>query len=168
MEFRWVLITLASQTAHPRVSVIGRKRGAGVLRPLSDEHAEDETFEDLLIVRPEGRLFFVNAQNVTDQVSALVAQQRPRVLVLDLSRVPDIEYSALQALTEGEKRAADLGVDTWLTGLNPGVLEVVRHAGIDQRLGPQRMPVNAREAITRYQARSSAAASVLPKIGRRG
>jgi MFS superfamily sulfate permease-like transporter len=81
------------------------------------------------------------------------------VLVLDLSRVPDIEYSALQALMEGEKRAADLGIDTWLTGLNPGVLEVVRHAGIDQRLGPQRMPVNAREAITRYQARSSAASA---------
>ena len=58
MEFRWALIAcvgvlafgtlkgivvaivvsmigLASQTAHPRVSVIGRKRGADVLRPLS-------------------------------------------------------------------------------------------------------------------------------------
>ncbi len=32
------LISLASQTAHPRVSVIGRKRGADVLRPLSPEH----------------------------------------------------------------------------------------------------------------------------------
>ncbi len=191
MEFRWALIAclgvlvfgtlkgivvaiivsmvgLASQTAQPRVSVIGRKRGADVLRPLSDEHADDETFEGLLIVRPEGRLFFVNAQNVTDRINELVAQHRPRVLVLDLSRVPDIEYSALQALMEGEKRAADLGIDTWLTGLNPGVLEVVRHAGIDQRLGPQRMPVNAREAITRYQARSSAVASVPPKIGWRG
>ena len=79
MEFRWALIAcvgvlvlgtlkgivvaiivsmigLASQTAHPRVSVIGRKRGADVLRPLSPEHPDDETFEGLLIVRPEGRL----------------------------------------------------------------------------------------------------------------
>jgi hypothetical protein len=32
------MIGLASQTAHPRVSVIGRKRGADVLRPLSPEH----------------------------------------------------------------------------------------------------------------------------------
>ena len=58
------MIGLASQTAHPRVSVIGRKRGADVLRPLSPEHPDDETFEGLLIVRPEGRLFFVNAQDV--------------------------------------------------------------------------------------------------------
>src|SRR4029077_12798044 len=74
MEFRWAVIAalgvlifgtlqgivvaiivsmigLASQTARPRVSVIGRKRGADVLRPLSPEHPDDETFEGLLIVR---------------------------------------------------------------------------------------------------------------------
>src|SRR6185369_781823 len=95
------LIGLSSQTAHPRVSVIGRKRGADVLRPLSPEHPDDETFDGLLIVRPEGRLFFVNAQNVADQINALVTQYKPRVLVLDFSRVPDIEYSALQALMQG-------------------------------------------------------------------
>jgi sulfate permease, SulP family len=37
------LIGLFSQTDHPCVSVIGRKRGADVLRPLSPEHPDDET-----------------------------------------------------------------------------------------------------------------------------
>ena len=37
-------------------------------------------------------------------------QHAPRVLVLDMSRVPDIEYSALQALIEGEKKLAERGV----------------------------------------------------------
>ena len=103
------LIGLASQAAQPAVYVIGRKRGADVLRPLSPEHPDDETFEGLLILRPEGRLFFVNAQNVADQIGALVAKHKPRVLALDMSRVPDIEYSALQALIEGEKRATERG-----------------------------------------------------------
>ena len=175
MEFRWALIAcagvlllgtlkgivvaiivsmigLASQTAHPRVSVIGRKRGADVLRPVSPEHPDDETFEGLLIVRPEGRLYFVNAQDVAEQIDALVMQHMPRVLALDMSRVPDIEYSALLALMEGEKRATERGAVVWLMGLNPGVLEVVRHAGLDQRLGRERMLFNAREAIERYQA----------------
>src|SRR6185369_14722998 len=96
------LIGLSSQSANPRVSVIGRKRGADVRRPLSCEHPDDETFEGLLIVRPEGRLYFVNAQNVAEQITALVAQYNPRVLALDMSRVPDLEYSALEALMEGE------------------------------------------------------------------
>ncbi len=175
MEFRWALVAcagvlvfgtlkgivvaiivsmvgLASQTANPRVSVIGRMRGRDVLRPVSGEHPDDETFPGLLIVRPEGRLFFVNMQGVTDQVAALVALHRPRVVVLDMSRVPDIEYSALQALVEGDKRLAGLGVTLWLAGLNPGVLEVVRRAGLDRQLGPDRLLFNARVAIEHFQA----------------
>ena len=151
------LIGLSSQTAHPRVSVIGRKRGADVLRPLSPEHPDDETFDGLLIVRPEGRLFFVNAQYVAEQFDALLTQYKPSVLALDMSRVPDIEYSALQALMEGEKRAMERGVVVWLVGLNPGALEVVRNAGLDERLGRERMLFNARAAIERYQALQAAA-----------
>jgi high affinity sulfate transporter 1 len=185
MEFRWALIAcagvllfgtlkgivvaiivsmigLASQTAHPRVSVIGRKRGADVLRPLSPEHPDDETFDGLLILRPEGRLFFVNAQNVAERIDALVTQYKPRVLTLDMSRVPDIEYSALQAVMEGEKRATDRGAVVWLAGLNPGVLEVVRHAGLDLRLGRERMLFNARAAIEHYQKLPAAKAGTPP------
>ena len=151
------LIGLASQTAHPRVSVIGRKRGADVLRPLSPEHPDDETFEGLLILRPEGRLYFANAQDVAEQINALVAQHQPRVLALDMSRIPDIEYSALQALMEGEKRATERGAVIWLAALNPGVLEVVRRAGLDRRLGRERLLFNARAVIERYQMHQATA-----------
>ena len=183
MEFRWALIAcagvlllgtlkgivvaiimsmigLASQTATPRVSVIGRKRGTDVLRPLSPEHPEDETFDGLLILRPEGRLFFVNAQNVAEQVSALVAQHKPRVLVLDMSRVPDIEYSALQALMQGERRMTERGAVVWIAGLNPGVRDVVRRAGFEERLGRERLLFNARAAIERYQKQQLAGRDV--------
>jgi SulP family sulfate permease len=145
------LIGLASQVAYPRVSVIGRKRGADVLRPLSPEHPDDETFDGLLIVRPEGRLFFVNAQYVAEQIRALVTQHKPRVLAVDMSRVPDIEYSALQMLIESDKRGTERGAVVWLVGLNPGALEVVRKAGLDERLGRERMLFNTRAAIERYQ-----------------
>jgi len=174
MEFRWALVAcigvlafgtlkgivvaiivsmigLASQTAHPRISVIGRKRGADVLRPLSPEHPDDETFEGLLIVRPEGRLFFVNAQYVFDQINALVEQHEPRVLALDLSRVQDVEFSALMMLMDEEQRLAERGVEVWVAGLNPGVMDSARHAGLVTRLGRERMLFNARMAIERYR-----------------
>ena len=175
MEFRWAVIAcvgvlifgtlrgivvaiiasmigLASQTAQPRVSVIGRKRGADVLRPVSAEHPDDELFEGLLIVRPEGRLFFVNVQNVVDQISALVEKYQPRVLTLDMSRTPDLEYSALQTLIEYDERATQNGTLVWIAGLNPAVLEVVRNSALHERLGRERMLFNAREAIRRHQA----------------
>jgi high affinity sulfate transporter 1 len=151
------LIGLSSQTAHPRVYVIGRKRGADVLRPVSPEHPDDETFPGLLILRPEGRLFFVNAQSVAEQMKALVMQHLPKVVVLDMSRVPDIEYSALQMIIEGEQRLnSEHRTTLWLAGLNPGVLEVVRHTPLAERLGRERMLFNARAAIERYLATQTA------------
>jgi len=158
------LISLANQTANPKVYAIGRKRGADVLRPLSPDHPDDETFEGLLIVRPEGRIFFVNAQYVADQIIALAAQYKPRVLVLDMSRVPDIEYSALQMIIEGEKSATERGAVRWLVGLNPGVLEVIRNGGLAEKLGRERMLFNARAAIERYQALQAAAGETLRPI----
>jgi high affinity sulfate transporter 1 len=147
------LIGLSSQAANPRVYVIGRKRGTeDILRPVSREHPDDETFEGLLIVRPEGRLFFVNAQNVADRMKALIAKHQPRVLVLDMSGVQDIEYSALQMLVEGEHRFSGRGVTLWLAGLNPGVLEIVRHSGLAERLGHERMFFNTHAAIEKFQA----------------
>jgi len=156
------MIGLSSQAASPRVYVIGRKRGADVLRPLSPEHPDDETFEGLLIVRPEGRLFFVNAQIVAQQIDELVAQYKPRVLAVDMSRVPDLEYSALQMLMEGHKRAAERGTIAWLVGLNPGVLQVVRNSGLAEQLGPERLLFNARAAIERYQAMQAEAGGTPP------
>jgi len=181
MEFRWAVIAcvgvlifgtlrgivvaiiasmigLASQTAQPRVSVIGRKRGADVLRPLSAEHPDDELFEGMLIVRPEGRLFFVIVQNVVDQISALVEKYQPRVLTLDMSRTPDLEYSALQTLIEYDERATQNGTLVWIAGLNPAVLEVVRNSALHERLGRERMLFNAREAIRRHQASQASSA----------
>jgi sulfate permease, SulP family len=147
------LLGLSSQAANPRVYVIGRKRGADVLRPLSSEHPDDETFSGLLILRPEGRLFFVNAQQVGDRIRALAAEHRPKVLALDMSRVPDIEYSALQMLLQGERRMTEEGITVWLAGLNPSVLECIRLTALADRLGQERLLHNARAVIKKYQDR---------------
>lgn len=175
MEFRWAVIAcvgvlvfgtlqgivvaivvsllgLSRQTANPPVSVIGRKRNTDVLRPLSPEHPDDETIDGLLIVRPEGSLYFVNVQHIGDQIKALVAQYHPQIIVLDMSRIPNIEYSALERLIEGERRVTVDGHTLWLAGLNPNVLEIVRRSGLAERLGRERMLFNANIAIDRYKA----------------
>lgn len=146
------VISLMYQTANSPVYVIGRKRGTDVLRPLSPEHPDDEIFEGLLILRPEGRLYFANVEIAAVKINALVEQYQPQVVTLDMSRVQDLEYSALQMLIEGEKRTAERGVTLWLAGLNPGVLQVVRQSGLAERLGKERLLFNTRMAIERFQA----------------
>ena len=138
------------------VHVIGRKRGADVLRPISAEHPDDETFEGLLIVRPEGRLFFANVQNVADQVRALTLEHQPRVLALDLSRVPDIEYSALQMLMESEKRATEQRRRSLAGGSQSRPCSRSFAAPASTSSSGERLIFNARMVIERYQALQAA------------
>ena len=63
------LISLSSQAAQPDACTSSAASAAPTCcGPLSPEYPDDETFEGLLILRPEGRLFFVNAQNVAEQI----------------------------------------------------------------------------------------------------
>jgi high affinity sulfate transporter 1 len=147
------LLALSYQAANPKVHVIVRKPGTDVLRPLTSEHPDDEMLKGLLILRPEGRIFFANAQLVGDQIRELVAKYRPEVLTLDMSRVPDLEYTALTMLIEAEKKMEVAGITVWLAALNPAVLASVRASSLQERLGHERLLFNAREALRRYAQR---------------
>jgi MFS superfamily sulfate permease-like transporter len=103
------LVALASQVADPPVYVLGRKSGTNVFRPRSKEHPEDETFPGLLLLRLEGRVFFANAEHIGQKIGVLVNEVQPKVVALDLSAVPDMEYTTLKALIEGEKRQREHG-----------------------------------------------------------
>jgi SulP family sulfate permease len=148
------LVALAYQTADPPVRVLGRKPGTDVFRPRSMEHPEDEIFPGLLMIQLEGRVFFANAERIAEKMRALAdeAEPKPTVLALDLSGVPDLEYTALKMLIEAEKRQRERGVSIWLVGLNPEVLSVVQRSPLGKVLGRERMHFNLELAVAKYLA----------------
>jgi SulP family sulfate permease len=144
------LVALAQQVMDPPVRVLVRKPGTNVFRPRSEEHPDDESFPGLLILRLEGRVFFANAQRIGEKMRPLVDQANPRVVILDLGAVPDLEYSALKMLTEAERRLREGGVSIWLVGLNPEVLAMVQRSRLGKALGRERMHFNLELAVARY------------------
>jgi sulfate permease, SulP family len=150
------LVAIAYQAAHPPVRVLGRKPGTNVFRPVSPEHPEDETWPGLLLLAVEGRVFFFNAEHIGEQVRPLVDRAAPRVVVLDLSGVPDLEYTALKMLTQAEARYRERGVRLWLVGLTPSVLEMVQRSPLGETLGRGRMLFTLELAVAEYLASSSA------------
>jgi high affinity sulfate transporter 1 len=149
------LVALAYQAAHPRLYVLGRKPGTDVFRPESDTHPDDESFPGLLMVRPEGRLFFANAQRVGEQLLPLIDAAEPKVVAMDFSAVPDIEYSALKMLIEGEERLRERGAVLWLVALNPGVLRMVQRSPLGETLGRERMLFNLQTTVKRYLSQTA-------------
>jgi high affinity sulfate transporter 1 len=138
----------------PRVHELRRKPGTNVWRPRSPEHPEDEAIPGLLIARPEDRLFFVNAANVSGKLQALAKAADPKVVLLDCSAIPGFEYTALKMLVEGEERHREEGRELWLAALSPEALELVRRTPLAERLGRERMFFTVEQAVAAFAART--------------
>jgi sulfate permease, SulP family len=148
------LVALAYQSVDPPVHVLQRKPGTNVFRPRSVDHPEDETFPGLLLLRLQGRIFFANAEHIAEKIRPLVDEMKPTTVILDLSGVSDVEYTALKMLTEAEERQRERGISMWLVGLNPEVLAMVQRSSLGKTLGRHSMYFNLETAVAKYLATS--------------
>ena len=85
----------------------------------------------------------------------MIEEAKPKVVALDFSAVPDLEYTALKMLTEGEKRQRERGVALWLVGLNPHVLAMVQRSSLGKALGREQMYFNLEMAVAKYLGSAS-------------
>jgi high affinity sulfate transporter 1 len=154
-----VLLSMAGLLAranNPRVDVLRRKAGTNVFRPSSPEHPDDESFPGLVIVKTEGRMYFANAPVVGEHLREIVDREKPKVLALDCSAIPGIEYTALKMLADAEAALRSEGVELWLVSLNPEALEMVQRTPLAQALGHERMFFNLESAVDAWRARHPA------------
>ena len=132
------ILTLIYQSSRPAVYALAYNRKERLWR-RAGECADDETFDGMLLLRAEGRMMFANAAIVGERMQALVAETEPRVIVLDCSAIPDIEYTALCALTDAEHNLRARGVSLWLAKINPGLLPLIERSPLGAALGKERV-----------------------------
>jgi high affinity sulfate transporter 1 len=176
MEFRWAVIAFAGvmllgtlkgilvaivvslvglvyTAGTPEVHVLGRKRGTNVFRPVSAEHGDDETFPGLLMLRLQGTVFFANVGTLADKLRPPIERANPKVVAIDFSGVPDLEYTALKLLIEAEARERERGVSIWLVALTPKMLEMVQRSPLGATLGREGLHFNMETAVAHYLER---------------
>jgi high affinity sulfate transporter 1 len=143
---------LAHQLADLPVYVLARKRGTSVFRPVSDEHPDDESQPGVLVLRPEGRVFFANAGQIGQKMRAIIDREKPELVVIDLGGVFDIEYTALKMLAAAERGLRDSGIRLALVDLNPRVLAMIERSPLGESLGRSRMFYTVADAVDRHLA----------------
>jgi sulfate permease, SulP family len=144
------LVTLAHQVADPPVYVLRRKPGTNVFRPQSPEHPDDESFPGLLLLRPEGPIFFANAAQIAHKIEPLIRETQPKVVAVDASGVLDMEYTALKMFAQIATNQSQHRIQLWLIGMNPRVLAVVQRSPLGQILRREAMHFNLEIAVSRY------------------
>jgi high affinity sulfate transporter 1 len=148
------LLALTFHASRRPVFVLGRKPGTDIFRSRSKEHPEDESFPGLLIVKTEGMVHFANAQRIGDLIWHLIAEHKPRVVLLDCSAIPDLEYTAIKMLTDAERRMQQSGISLWLSGLNPEPLQLVQNSSLGRKLGRAGMYFNVDQAVRSFLKQS--------------
>jgi SulP family sulfate permease len=82
---------------------------------------------------------------------ALIEETKPRRLLIDLSAVPNIEYTALKMMSQFHEKLRERGITVWLAALNPKALGVVKRSPIFAELGYERMFFNVEQAVESYE-----------------
>jgi SulP family sulfate permease len=122
-----------------RLAVLGQL-GGGRYGDLLD-HPEAATVPGLLLVRPDGPVFFANANPLRLGVLQLLGTTSPppRVVVLDLSSSFRLSLPTLDTLTELHDELHQRGVELWLARVRGSATAELQASGLAHRLEPAQL-----------------------------
>ena len=125
------LAMLVRSLATPRLSVLGRVGEHDYVSVTRFPEAMTEP--SMLVVRPEEPLFFANAEPLLNQVrERVLAQPAAHLLILSLEESPDLDSTALEALTEFCTWFAARGGEVRLARLKDGARDALARAQLAQ------------------------------------
>jgi sulfate permease, SulP family len=105
----------------------------------------------LRLVRPEGPLFFANADVVRATLRTALADPDLRWLVIDLEAVGDIDPTAAEALADGIAAARAAGTVVAFSRVRGPISDLLTRYGLAEAVGPDRIYATNRAAAAAYE-----------------
>ena len=141
------LLDFVRRAALPHDAVIGRLRGRRGFFDV-ERFPSARTHPGIVVYRFDAPLFYANAERFLERARALV-EATPDVhwLVVDLSVVSDVDATAARMLTELHDELEARGIGLVLVDVLARVEDLLRRAGLLERLGPGGVFDTAEEAI---------------------
>ena len=130
----------------PPMPLLGREAGTQVFRDLA-EHAGDETFPGVAVLRLDGGLFFATAEALENRVRELIDAGGLRALVLDLEGADFVDSQGSTKLTELHDLTDANGITLRLARVKPAVLRVLEADGVISLIGADHIHGNIDRAV---------------------
>ncbi len=130
------LLALLIAAKNRTTSVLGKVPYDASFRSL-EYFPDAETYPGLLILRFDGTMFFANAPEFSEEVSAGIAQAdpSPRVVLIDAEEITDIDATAIISMTELNDKLAASGIDMRFARVRTDMFEIMRKAGFVDLIG---------------------------------
>ena len=134
------LIALMRRLSVPQHSVLGRIPGSRNFADV-ERYPESEQIPGLLIFRPNGMLFFANANRVRNELRKEVkrAAKPLRAVVLNLETCPGMDVTSLEMLEELRNELRESDIDLFLVRVADPVLDLFGRSGFLECLGERRI-----------------------------
>jgi SulP family sulfate permease len=134
------LIALMRRLSVPQHSVLGRIPGTGNFADV-ERNPETEQVPGLLIFRPNGMLFFANANHVRNDLRKEVqkAGKALRAVVLNLETCPGMDVTSLEMLEQLRDELHESDIDLWFVRVADPVRDLFGRSGFLELLGERRI-----------------------------
>ena len=134
------LVAVMRRLSVPQDSVLGRLAGSGNFVDV-DRHPDAEQIPHLLIFRPNGMLFFANANRVRNHLRELTQQsERPiHAVLINLEASPEIDVTSLEMLEQLRSELDESGILLYFARVADRVRDLFDRAGFTERVGSNRI-----------------------------
>jgi SulP family sulfate permease len=132
----------------PSIPVLGREPGTQVFRDVT-ENPDDERAPGVVVLRPDGGLFFATAEALEERIRGLQDAADPplRALVLDLEGVNFVDSQGAAKLTEIEEFLRLDGISLRLARVKPKVRPILEAQGFIDKIGTDHVHGNVYRAV---------------------
>jgi len=153
------ILVVFGRMSTPHTAVLGLVDDTSTYRNV-DRFPEVGTFDDVRILRIDAALSFVNSTTIKDRVlqETIDGGTTPSVVVLDASGINDVDATAADMLHDLLTEMDERSVCLHLAGVKGPVRDVLRRAGIWDRLD-DRIHASTHDAINSVHGHSAAATS---------
>jgi MFS superfamily sulfate permease-like transporter len=146
------LLALLQRFSAARVSELGQIGDSHDFVDLA-RHPEARTEKEILILRPAEPLFFANAEEILATITARAAGSR--IIVLSMEESPDLDSTALDALSDFDAGLARAGKTLLLARIKDHIRDALRRVGAAD-LADQRSYRSVADAFAAAQKKAAA------------
>jgi SulP family sulfate permease len=149
------LFLVAIRASQPRRTFLVRVPGTDSFRGV-ESVAESSTAPGLVIYRFDAPLFFANAQLLSDDVTAALAEgvaaAPVRWVVLDAESIGDVDSTGAAVLADLADNLHVRGITLTLARLKAPVAAYLARAGVLEKVGAERVYVEVDDAVAAFEA----------------
>jgi MFS superfamily sulfate permease-like transporter len=143
------LVVLMKKISAPNDSLLGRLPGGSNVYVDVERYPEAEVIAGILIVRPNGPLFFANANRIKNRVRLLL-KESPRPIssiLLDLGASPETDVTTLDMLRDLWRELKDSKVELYFARVSDPVRDLIERSGFLSDLGSEKVFIGMQQAV---------------------